>query len=132
MKAKLQDSVSNLRRANESLHEALAFNPRSKIIVAAIIKNFEFNYELSWKAFKRLLEYHGIQVNSPRQAIAEAYRKNFINGDVIWLKIIEDRNLTVHTYDLKLAEIMATRIEQQYMIAFDEGLSRLEEEVRSL
>ena len=78
MTVKLKDSVKNLSRANASLHEALAASPRTRVILSAIIKNFEFNYELSWKALKRYLEYQGIPTATPRHAIAEAFRKGYV------------------------------------------------------
>lgn len=129
MNTKLKDSLQNLRKANASLHAAISYAPRSDLIISAIIKNFEFNFELSWKAMKRLLEHHGIPTSTPRQAIAEGYRKRFIKNESSWLNMIEDRNLTVHTYDDSLAREMAERIEKIYLTSFDEFLNRLNTEV---
>jgi nucleotidyltransferase substrate binding protein (TIGR01987 family) len=102
--------------------------PRNQLIIAAIIKNFEFNYELSWKAMRRLLLHHGITVNTPRQSIAESFRKNFIDDETLWLAMIEDRNLTVHTYDEAFAAQMATRISQSYLPLLDSFLKTVEKE----
>lgn len=129
MPQSLHDSLTNLRRANASLHASLDFAPRDSIIISAIIKNFEFNYELSWKAMRRLLAHHGVATSTPRQAIGEAFRKSFIDSDRVWIAMIEDRNLTVHTYDEAFALQMAERIEKQYTALFDVFLSRLEQEV---
>jgi nucleotidyltransferase substrate binding protein (TIGR01987 family) len=131
MDQRLVDSLDNLRRANASLHQALQASPRNALVVAGIIKNFEFNYELSWKALRRLLAFHGVVTSSPRQAIAEGYRKKFIDNEKTWLEIIEDRNLTVHTYDETFALLMAKRIEAKYLGQFDVLLRRLEQEVAS-
>lgn len=130
MNQPLQDSLTNLRRANASLHASLQVTPRNNIIVSAIIKNFEFNYELSWKAMRRLLAHHGISTSTPRQAISEAFRKSFIDSDALWISMIEDRNLTVHTYDEVFAAEMAKRIEQNYISLFDSFLLRLDKEVQ--
>lgn len=132
MTAKLKDSVKNLTRANASLHEALAANPRTRVILSAIIKNFEFNYDLSWKALKRYLEYQGVPTTSPRQAIAEAYRKGYIGDEAVWLKMIQDRNLTVHTYDETFAKDMVKRIEDSFVSVFDRLLGFLSTEVTKL
>ncbi len=132
MNKKLEDSLANLRRANASLHAAVTANPRSSLIVSAIIKNFEFNFELSWKAMRRLLMHHGITASSPRQSIAEAYRKGFLNVDDVWIRMIEDRNLTVRTYDENFANEMSKRIEEQYLSLFDDFLSLLQSEVDAL
>lgn len=119
MNKPLQDSLVNLKKVDTSLHNALSTLPRNGIIVSAIVKNFEFNFELSWKAMKRLLSHHGIPTATPRQAIAEAYRKGFIDSEAVWLAMIEDRNLTVHTYDESIALEMAQRIESDYLLLFD-------------
>lgn len=132
MNKKLEDSLANLKRANASLHAALTASPRNSLVVSAIIKNFEFNFELSWKAMHRLLMHHGITSSTPRQSIAEAYRKGFLNVDDIWIKMIEDRNLTVHTYDESFANEMSKRIEGQYLSLFDDFLSFLQSEVDAL
>jgi nucleotidyltransferase substrate binding protein (TIGR01987 family) len=132
MNAKLGDSLQNLGKANASLHHAVSYEPRNALVVSAIIKNFEFNFELSWKAMKRLLAHHGVPSASPRQAIAESYRKSFIDAESAWLAMIEDRNLTVHTYDETFAQQMATRIATLYLPAFDAFLVRLQAEVSAL
>jgi nucleotidyltransferase substrate binding protein (TIGR01987 family) len=132
MNEKLKDSLQNLQRANASLHMAINHTPRNALIISAIIKNFEFNFELSWKAMKRLLTHHGVPTSSPRQAIAESYRKRFLANEESWIGMIEDRNLTVHTYDENFAKEMATRIETKYISSFDAFLERLLAEVSSL
>ncbi len=129
MNPALTDSLNNLRRSNASLHAALSATPRNSLLTSAIIKNFEFNYELSWKAMRRLLSHHGVPTSTPRQAIAESFRKNFIDSEAAWLAMIQDRNLTVHTYDETFATEMATRIEHEYAALFDTFLARLEKEL---
>lgn len=131
METRLEDSLHNLRRANASLNAALATTPRTPIIVSAIVKNFEFNFELSWQAMRRLLAWHGVPTMSPRQAIGEAFRKGFIDGESDWLAMIADRNLTVHTYDEAFALEMAGRIEGRYMVLFNSFLERLTNETQT-
>ena len=128
----IQDSLVNLQRANQWLRNAVETMPRNAVIVSAIIKNFEFNFELSWKAMKRLLAHHGLPTTTPRQAISETFRKGFIDSEGTWLAMIEDRNLTVHTYDEAFALQMATRIENQYLALFDSFLSCLAKEVAKI
>jgi len=106
--------------------------PRNAVIVSAIIKNFEFNFELSWKAMKRLLSHHGLPTTTPRQAISETFRKGFMDSESIWLAMIEDRNLPLHTYDEAFALEMATRIESEYLPLFDSFLSCFTKEVAKI
>jgi nucleotidyltransferase substrate binding protein (TIGR01987 family) len=128
----IQDSLVNLQKANQSLRNAVGTLPRNAVIVSAIVKNFEFNFELSWKAMKRLLSHHGLPTTTPRQAISETFRKGFIDSESTWLAMIEDRNLTVHTYDEAFALEMATRIESEYLPLFDSFLSCLTKEVANI
>jgi nucleotidyltransferase substrate binding protein (TIGR01987 family) len=72
---------------------------------------------------------HGVSSATPRQAIAESYRKEFINNENTWLSMIQDRNLTVHTYDEAFAQEMAERICRLYLVEFDAFLERLQTEV---
>jgi len=128
----IQDSLVNLQKANQSLRNAISTLPRNAVIVSAIVKNFEFNFELAWKAMKRLLSHHGLPTSTPRQAIAETFRKGFIDSEDVWLAMIEDRNLTVNTYDEAFAIEMATRIENQYLPLFDSFLACFAKEVAKI
>ncbi len=120
----LQDSLVDFKKANTALHHALSTSPRNGIIVSAIVKNFEFTFELSWKAMEGLLSHHGIPTATPRQAAPEAYRKGFIDSEAVRLAMIEDRNLTVHTYDESFALEMAQRFESDYLPLFNLFLQR--------
>lgn len=73
---------------------------------AGIVKGFEFCYELAWKVLKRSLFYQGLYPTSPRECIREAARQGIIEDPVPWLLFLDIRNRTVHTYDLKIAEVV--------------------------
>ena len=81
---------------------------------AGIIQLFEVAFELSWKLMKDYLEAQELSVKSPREAIKEAYQIGLLDDGHIWIDALSDRNLTVHTYDEKLAEKMAHDIVQVY------------------
>ncbi len=84
-----------IERLDEVMKKSLA---QDDIVLDAAIQRFEFTYELTWKFLQKKLAQEGIQVNSPRQAFAEAYQIGYINNEELWLKMIKDRNLTTHTY----------------------------------
>jgi nucleotidyltransferase substrate binding protein (TIGR01987 family) len=81
---------------------------------AGIIQLFEIAFELSWKLMKDYLESAGFKVKSPRETIKKAYQIELIDNGHIWIDALTDRNLTVHTYDEKLAKKMAEDIIQIY------------------
>lgn len=88
----------------------------------------EFTYELAWKLMKAYLEYEGTtNVNSPRSAFKEAFAAGLIiNGDV-WIDMINDLNLTVHTYNEQLAQEIYERVKEKYYPAFVAFTDRMKE-----
>lgn len=90
-----------LQRLDEVLKEDIAVHPSS---VDATIQRFEFSIELFWKALKKKLFYdHGIDAQSPKAVLQKAYANRLISDENMWLDMLEDRNLTSHTYNQKLA-----------------------------
>jgi nucleotidyltransferase substrate binding protein (TIGR01987 family) len=102
-----------------SLKNALASPVTEDRDLAGIIKCFEFTFETGWKYLRSLLEHQGIGANTPRESIEQAYRAKMIDSENIWLALMKDRNLTVHTYDRAFAEAMAKRIRTLYMSEFE-------------
>ncbi|WP_447975541.1 nucleotidyltransferase substrate binding protein [Nitrospira sp. Kam-Ns4a] len=90
-------------RALGKLKEALA-EPPSELTRDAASKRFEFTFELAWKAVQRCLREEGIQCRSPRGCLREAFTFGLIADDPRWITMIEDRNLTSHTYDETTAQ----------------------------
>jgi nucleotidyltransferase substrate binding protein (TIGR01987 family) len=61
------------------------------------IKRFELTFELAWKSAKAYAAGQGIVCRSPRDSFSEAFRLGLISDNPLWLKMIEDRNLSVRT-----------------------------------
>ena len=74
------------------------------------IKRFELTYELAWKSIKERLEFEGIVARSPRDCLEQALAKEMIADDPLWLRMLEDRNASVHTYNEKLANDIYGRL----------------------
>jgi nucleotidyltransferase substrate binding protein (TIGR01987 family) len=83
-------------------------------IVEAAILIFRHAFELYWKLFKKICLAEGREVNSPRSALQQAYAIGLINHEQVWLEIMEDRNLTSHTYKQPTANLIYTHC-QQYL-----------------
>ncbi len=80
-----------------TFEEALAL-PETPVVRDAAIKRFEYNFELAWKTIKRFAEIEGVTCNSPRSAFKSALQLGWIADAEIWLDMLDDRNLTAHTY----------------------------------
>lgn len=101
---KMDQNKLNLEKAVMQLAKALD-EPKSEYVRDAAIQRFEFTYELLWKVLKSYLEkIHGIRVVSPRQVFKEAFALDIIGDEMLFLNMIESRNLIAHTYNEDQAE----------------------------
>ena len=96
---------------------------------AGIIQFFEVSFELSWKLMKDYLEAQELQTKSPREAIKQAFQIGLIDDGHVWIDALTDRNLTVHTYDEKLAEKMVKDIIYIYFPELKKLYGKLIEEL---
>ena len=92
-----------LERAVGKLGAALD-QPKTEYIRDSAIQRFEFTFELVWKTLKASLEERGVQVYSPRDSLRAAFQAGLIDENPMWLKTVELRNLTRHTYNELIAD----------------------------
>jgi nucleotidyltransferase substrate binding protein (TIGR01987 family) len=97
--------------------EALNEKPDNIINKMAIIQAYEMVFELGWKTAKDFLTEQGVEANFPREVIKEAFAYEIIDNGEIWIKMLEDRNLTVHTYDEVKANLIVSNIKKNYFFA---------------
>ena len=86
----------NLEKAISRLQEALDATqkePSNHLYQIALIGAFQFTFELSWKTLKDFLKYNGIDVSLPRDVIKQSFHHNLINDGMLWIEMLEDRNL---------------------------------------
>lgn len=74
------------------------------------IKRFEFTVELLWKSSQKFLREQEIICRSPKECLKEAFKFGLVEDDPKWLEILEDRNLTAHTYNEKTADEVYGRL----------------------
>ncbi|MBC8307167.1 MAG: nucleotidyltransferase substrate binding protein, partial [Pelagibacterales bacterium] len=100
---KIDINIKLLEQAFERLKKFMQ-NNKTEQEQAGIVQAFEYCYELSWKIIKRVLSSKGIEVNSPKDTFREAGRNKIIEDVKKWFMFLETRNLTVHTYNVKILE----------------------------
>ncbi len=82
---------------------------------AGMIQFFEMSFELAWKTLKDYLEYQGVQdIKSPRAVIKKAFEIGVVQDGETWLRGLEDRNMTAHTYDETSAREVEKLIRETY------------------
>jgi nucleotidyltransferase substrate binding protein (TIGR01987 family) len=84
----------------------------------AFIKRFELAYELSWKWLQARIMAEGITVRSPRQVFKESVSLGYIQNEEGWLKMIEVRNVLVHTYNADKAREYTGQIRDSLLPLF--------------
>lgn len=124
----LEDRFNQYKNAVDRLEEVIeTYNDNnSRIIVDAMIQRFEFCVELSWKLLKDYLSSENVgDFNSPRSVMKESYEMGLITEGELWLDMLEDRNLTSHTYD----EIVANTIRDNILNTHYTLLKKLKEKM---
>lgn len=101
---KLEVTIGQFEKAAGRLKEVLDL-PETDVIRDSAIQRFEFTLDISWKMLKILLEEEkGIICASPKECFREAYRQGIIGYDEDWIKFVDMRNETVHTYNEDIAK----------------------------
>ena len=115
-------TIARIRLKAEDYHRALlrlqtALTKEADLddmYLDATIQRFEFSFELAWKLMKAVLEYEGIEANSPRSSIREGWKQGLISDAEAWLDMMEKRNLSSHTYDENAAREIYREVEERY------------------
>lgn len=101
---KYEATLEQFGRALNRL-EAVLEVPKTDITRDSAIQRFEFTLDLAWKVIKAFLEEKkGVICASPKECFREAYHQSIVDYDEIWIKLVDMRNETTHTYKEELAE----------------------------
>lgn len=127
--------LNNYKKALTSLQEASILADErelSKLEKQGVIQGFEFTHELAWKTLKDFLESRGQQnIYGSKDATRLAFKLGIIHDGEVWMKMIEYRNRTVHTYNENDMEVIFKHIINHDVRAFEVLAERLEEEAVS-
>lgn len=106
---------TNFSKAMNHLENALQIPNPDMVQKAGIIQFFEMSFELAWNMVKDYLEEQGfVDIKSPRSAIKKAFEMNILENGHAWMDLLQDRNLTAHTYDEQKATEMEQLISNKY------------------
>ncbi|NQT74985.1 MAG: nucleotidyltransferase substrate binding protein [Candidatus Omnitrophica bacterium] len=112
-----EDFARALERLNQALKEDIS---KGSIIVDGTIQRFEFTFELAWKLARAVLKYNGIDADTPRLVIKEAFKAKLIKKGDDWIDMLEDRNKTSHIYDETQALAIYKKIKENHFKALEE------------
>lgn len=105
----MKERIESFGQALQRLQEALDAQETS-LNRDVSIQRFEFCVELAWKSMQKFLESEKIICNSPKACLQDAFQVGLIQDDVMWIHMLDDRNLTAHTYKEQLAKEIYGRL----------------------
>lgn len=115
-----QQRFSHFEKAYHQLVRFLEQEELNELEQQGLIKSFEYTYELAWNTLKDYLLSTGLQeIYGPRDAVKAAFKAELIDDGHLWMEMIKDRNLPVHTYNEDQAKEILARIKGLYAPAFN-------------
>ena len=116
--------LEDFKKLIAKLEEVLNLE-KSEVIRDSAIKRFELSFDLAWKCIQSYARREGVECHSPRTCLKTAFQLNLIDYNADWLKMLDDRNLTVHIYKEKYADEVYSRL-SQYVELFKHLLNKLQ------
>lgn len=92
-----------------------------------LIQAFEYTFELAWNLIKDYYEYQGVSnIQGSRDAFRLAYNRGLISKGETWMKMIESRTMTSHTYNEEIADEIAKAVLEDYFLLFSDLFQTME------
>ena len=121
--------LENFEQAVLRLEAALQYDPEVlDIALDAVIQRFEFTFERAWKSIWLAAKAVGYDCKSPRGCLKLAYKLEWIEDEEKWLRLLEARNLTSHTYDQETAVEVYETVKDTFEV-FKSLLEELRKEI---
>ena len=100
----------------------------NKLEEQGMIQAFEYTFELAWNLIKDYYEFQGdSNIQGSRDAFWLAYNRGLISEGDTWMKMIESRTRTSHTYNEETADEIAQAVLHQYYQLFHNLLNTMGE-----
>lgn len=121
---------SNFKKAFVKLESAANLASHTELEQEGLIQRFEYTYELAWNTLKDFFEFQGYtEISGSRDAFKLAIERGLIRDGKEWMKMIENRQRTSHTYNQETADDIAELIIDSYVSKFNDLIKVLESEV---
>jgi len=131
----LRQSLASLEDGLDVVRDTVWFNQQSDkvrhTLIAGVIQNFEFVYEISTKMLRRRLEMDALNPSEVdfanfRDVLRIAAEKGLIDNVQDWFGYRQMHNITAHTYDHQKAQQVYAGT-QAFMMDARQLLARLED-----
>lgn len=118
-------TIQKFIKAHKRLRDVLA-QPYNEFIRDSAIQRFEFTFELFWKILRLYALRDGVEVNSPRSSIREAFRLHLIDEENLYLAMLESRNMASHTYEEEIADEIYKQL-LKYSVEMENTVNRVQD-----
>ncbi|MBC8054423.1 MAG: nucleotidyltransferase substrate binding protein [Sphingobacteriaceae bacterium] len=123
---------SNYQKALLQLKKFIDKGELNELEEQGIIQSFEYTYELAWNVIKDYYHNQGvISIQGSRDAFRLAFNRELISDGEIWMKMIDSRIKSSHTYNEEVAAEISEAIFNYYYDAFLELELKFKELKRS-
>ena len=110
----------NYEKSFHQLEQIMGRGELNDLEAQGLIKCFEYTYELAWNLMKDYLIYQGATgITGSRDAIRHAFNQGLISEGELWMRMVDDRILTVHTYHEETAKRVEDHIKNDYFALFE-------------
>lgn len=117
----------NYRKAVAQMTRFIERGELNEMEEQGLIQSFEYTYELGWTTLKDFFEDQGeSNLFGSRDAFRLAFKRGLFEDGETWMKMIESRALTSHTYNEETAKAVAQSIRSAFFPEFVKLRSRLE------
>ncbi|MFH2144042.1 MAG: nucleotidyltransferase substrate binding protein [Bacteroidota bacterium] len=94
-------------------------NQLNELEKQGLVQAFEYNFELSWNVIKDYYEFQGhTGIQGSRDAFRMAFNRGLITDGEGWMKMIDSRTRSSHTYNEETANEIVTAILTSYIFMF--------------
>lgn len=132
----LKQKLQNYKKALLSLEDILLRIKSHKdsedftIYRDSVIKRFEYSLEVARKLMSKYIEFVDRKINGQKLVLRQAFEFDLIEDD-IWFTMVDDRNMTTHEYDEKIANELLENI-YVYAVKLREFCSVIEGKIEEL
>jgi nucleotidyltransferase substrate binding protein (TIGR01987 family) len=117
----------NYRKAVAQMTRFIEKGELNELEEQGLIQSFEYTYELAWTTLKDFFEDQGeSNLFGSRDAFRLAFKRGLFEDGETWMKMIESRALTSHTYNEETAKAVAQSIRGAFFPEFVKLRTRLE------
>ena len=95
-------SLARLVKALDTLKRGYTDKP-NELERDGLIQRFEYTLELSWKTAKKVLQFNGIESDTPKNVVREMGQLGWVESPEAWIDYIDKRNETSHMYNEEVA-----------------------------